>query len=196
MGKIFCIMGKSCSGKDTMFKMLVNDPELNIKPIIPYTTRPIRANEINGENYIFIDEQQLNQFQDSDKIIESRSYSTTKGIWYYCTIDDGQIDLVDKNYMIIATLEAYMNMSSYFCPEVVIPIYINIDDAERLLRAINRERNQLNPDYAEVCRRFLADSHDFSNDKLVANNITQQYYNNDVTECYKKIKRDIISMIS
>ena len=32
MGKIFCLMGKSSSGKDTIFKKIRDDKELNLKP--------------------------------------------------------------------------------------------------------------------------------------------------------------------
>ena len=42
MGKIFYLMGKSASGKDTLFKeILERIPEL--KTVVPYTTRPIRT---------------------------------------------------------------------------------------------------------------------------------------------------------
>ena len=59
MGKIFCLMGKSSSGKDTVFKLLKEDKELKLKPVIPYTTRPKRNNEINGVEYYFINEEIL-----------------------------------------------------------------------------------------------------------------------------------------
>ena len=42
MGKIYYLMGKSSSGKDTMFKRLIEDKELALKTIVGYTTRPMR----------------------------------------------------------------------------------------------------------------------------------------------------------
>ena len=42
MGKIFYIMGKSSSGKDTIYKKLLGDRELELRNIILYTTRPMR----------------------------------------------------------------------------------------------------------------------------------------------------------
>ena len=36
MGKIFCIMGKSSSGKDTIFKHIRKDKRLNLKEIVSY----------------------------------------------------------------------------------------------------------------------------------------------------------------
>ena len=62
MGKIFCLMGKSNSGKDTIFKELMKDKDLNLMPIVSYTTRPIRSNETNGVEYYFINEDILNEY--------------------------------------------------------------------------------------------------------------------------------------
>lgn len=50
MGKIFYVMGKSASGKDTIYKRLHSRmPEL--KTVTMYTTRPIRDGEQNGVEY-------------------------------------------------------------------------------------------------------------------------------------------------
>ena len=54
MGKIFYVMGKSASGKDTIYKKLHSRmPEL--KTVTMYTTRPIRDGEHNGVEYFFVD---------------------------------------------------------------------------------------------------------------------------------------------
>ena len=42
MNRIFCLMGKSASGKDKLFKALLTDETLNLKKVVIYTTRPIR----------------------------------------------------------------------------------------------------------------------------------------------------------
>ena len=63
MGKIFCLMGKSSSGKDTIFKEINEDKDLDLKPIISYTTRPKRINETNGVEYFFINKDDLNKFE-------------------------------------------------------------------------------------------------------------------------------------
>ena len=85
MGKIFCLMGKSSSGKDTIFKEISNKKELRLNPIVLYTTRPKRTNETNGVEYFFINEDKLEQFKDQGKIIECRKYDTVHGPWYYST---------------------------------------------------------------------------------------------------------------
>ena len=57
MGKIFCLMGKSSTGKDTIYKELLQNEELSLKRIVPYTTRPIRVGETEGVEYHFTDEE-------------------------------------------------------------------------------------------------------------------------------------------
>ena len=196
MGKIFCLMGKSNSGKDTIFKELMRDKNLDLKPIIIYTTRPRRTNETNGVEYYFINERNIEEYRKTGKVIEERKYNTVNGVWYYCTIDDGQIDIEQNNYLLIVTLEAYENIKKYFGEKNVIPFYIDLDDGTRLERALKREREQKNSNYDELCRRFLADSNDFSYDKLKACSIEKYYINENLMECVHNIKKDILEWIN
>ena len=53
MGKIFYIMGKSSSGKDTIYSRLLQDSELGLSRIVLYTTRPMREGETEGKEYHF-----------------------------------------------------------------------------------------------------------------------------------------------
>ena len=191
MGKIFCLMGKSSTGKDTIFEALKNDRALNLKPIVPYTTRPKRTNERDGETYYFINKDILDDYDKQGKIIEKRCYKTINGPWYYATIDDGQVDLEDNNYIIIVTLEAYINLVKYFSNEKIVPIYIEVEDGLRLERALNREKKQHYPNYEELCRRFLADNKDFSEELLNINGINKKYKNLDLEKCIEHIKRAI-----
>ncbi|AJA46217.1 guanylate kinase [Clostridium pasteurianum DSM 525 = ATCC 6013] len=193
MGKIFCLLGKSGSGKDTIFKRLIDKKVLNLKAIIPYTTRPKREKETNGIEYYFIDEDKLNNYKNMGKVIEIREYNTVNGIWYYSTIDDGQIDGNNNGYLIITTLEAYVSLQNYFGKDKVVPIYITLDDGIRLERALKREREQEKPNYSEMCRRFLADERDFSESKLKSAGIKKVYYNYEINECINDIKKSILS---
>lgn len=191
MGKIFCVMGKSGSGKDTLFKEIKDDDTLGLKPIISYTTRPKRSNETHGVEYYFIDEERLEEYEKMGKVIEVRKYYTVKGKWCYGTIDDGQIDLDNNDYIIIVTLEAYNSLQKYFGANKIIPIYINLDDGVRLERALKRERSQSHPNYNEMCRRFLADSEDFSNAKLKESGVNNSFENYDLDKCIESIKAEI-----
>ena len=106
MGKIFYIMGKSASGKDTIYKELIEKmPKFH--SIVPYTTRPMREGEKDGVEYFFVDQERFDEMMDEEKIIEFRSYNTKCGIWTYFTADDGQINIRNAKYIVIGTLEAY-----------------------------------------------------------------------------------------
>ena len=192
MGKIYCIMGKSSTGKDTLFKKILGDESLSLKTIVPYTTRPVRAGEKNGVEYFFCDEKKVEELEREGRIIELRAYDTIHGIWKYFTVNDAQINLEHQNYLIIGTLESYLKIRDYFGKEKVVPIYIEVEDGERLSRALNRERMQESPKYEELCRRFLADAKDFSEEKLKEAGITRRFVNQDLDETEEEIRRAIL----
>lgn len=196
MGKIFCFMGKSASGKDTIYKELIKRNVVPVSTIIPCTTRPIRQGEKNGVEYFFYTEDQLERLQKQGKIIELRQYNTIYGVWKYFTADDGQIDLSRKDYMMIGTLEAYLKLREYYGADCVVPIYIDLDDGERLQRALNRERQQENPKYAELCRRFLADDRDFSPEKFEEAGFVQCFYNENVKNTVVEIEEYMKQILS
>ena len=79
MGRIFCVMGKSASGKDSIFKELMHDKSLKLKNIVPYTTRPIRDGEQDGKDYIFCTEADVQRLESENKIIELREYNMESG---------------------------------------------------------------------------------------------------------------------
>lgn len=187
MGKIFCMMGKSSSGKDTLYQQILDYEGLLLKSIVLYTTRPIRSGEKDGKEYIFADEDMLARLTEAGKVIECRSYHTVHGVWKYFTVNDGQIDLTRQNYLTIATLESYLKIREYFGEDFVMPIYIEVEDGVRLRRALEREEAQSNPRYAEMCRRFLADMVDFSEEKLAAAGITRRFFNEDLDEVRREI---------
>ena len=190
MGKIYCVMGKSSSGKDTVYKKL-KEQYKEFRLIVPYTTRPIREGEKDGVEYYFVDPEQFRAMKEDGKVIESRSYNTKCGIWTYFTAEDGQIDLSAADYLLIGTLVSYQALREYFGEEAIVPVYLEVEDGLRLARALERERRQEKPKYAEMCRRFLADEEDFSEENLIKSGITERFGNEDFTECLNKIQRYI-----
>ncbi|RGV95093.1 guanylate kinase [Ruminococcus sp. AF14-10] len=188
MGKIVYIMGKSSSGKDTIFQKLKEAlPEF--KTIVLYTTRPIRAGEQDGVEYHFVKEETLKAFEEKGQIIELRAYNTVHGVWKYFTADDGQINLEKENYLVIGTLESYEQMKKYFGEDALLPIYVQVEDGIRLGRALERERRQQVPKYEELCRRFLADSQDFSEENIARAGIETRFENVELESCVSEILR-------
>ena len=195
MGKIFCLMGKSASGKDTVFKKILERKNILLTTVVPGTTRPIREGERDGIEYFYYTHEEFLELEKAGKIIEYRQYNTVHGIWTYFTADDGQIDLTQSNYILIGTLEAYIALRNHFGQENVVPLYIDLDDGERLQRALSRERKENVPKYAEMCRRFLADQEDFSAEKLVAAGEITTFYNEEVEQTVTEIESYMINLL-
>ncbi|HIV53927.1 MAG TPA: guanylate kinase [Candidatus Mediterraneibacter norwichensis] len=187
MSKIFYVMGKSSSGKDTIYKRLM-EKNPDFRTVVPYTTRPVRDGEKDGVEYFFADEAQLNEMQEAGKVIEVRSYNTRCGVWTYFTADDGQINLEEHDYLMIGTLVSYQALKEYFGAEKIVPLYIQVEDGERLFRALEREQREAVPRYTELCRRFLADEEDFSEEKLQEAGIQRRFENRDLEICLNEIQ--------
>lgn len=191
MGKIFYILGKSSTGKDTIYKKLLKDEKLGLKDIILYTTRPIRDGEENGKSYFFVDEKGYEEIKKTGNIIEERSYETMHGLWRYFTVKDSHINLDENNYLVIGVIDSFVAMKKYFGDDNVVPIYIEVDDGVRLQRALTREKKPENRRFKEMCRRFLADSEDFSEERIKEAGITKRFINGDLSKCIKEVKEYI-----
>ena len=121
MSKIYTGIGKSATGKDTIYKKLLEHEELGLRSVIMYTTRPIRKSETDGVEYFFVDEARLKELKKQNKVIEHRSYNTIHGEWHYFTVDDGQIDLGSHDYIMHGTLYSYGQNRDYYGKDRVIP---------------------------------------------------------------------------
>ena len=187
MSKIFYLMGKSASGKDTIYKR-IREAMPELQPVVIYTTRPIRAGETEGVEYHFVTEDVMEQMQKSGKVIELRTYDTCFGRWHYFTADDSSVDLSAKSYIVIGTIESFLKVKEYYGKDVVVPIMIGLDDGIRLQRALDREKGQSEPKYSEMCRRFLADETDFSVEKKAKAGIEKEFINENLQDCLKEIQ--------
>ena len=213
MGKLFYIMGKSAAGKDRIYKALLEENKFGFSRLVLYTTRPIRAGEEDGREYHFVNDAGLESFRKTGRVIEERTYQTIAGPWTYATVDDGRLYNENETFLGIGTLESYNRMRAYFAagearlkeaPEAgskavpeLIPIFIEVDDRIRLERSIERESKQAEPNYQEVCRRFLADSEDFSEKNMAEAGITRRFRNDGTfEECLTEVEEFIASMVS
>lgn len=190
MHKLFVVMGKSASGKDTVFKEITR-MDLKLKTVAGYTTRPIRDGEKNGDEYFFVTKEELLRLQEDHKVIEHRAYDTMHGVWDYFTVDDGQIDFNETSSIMIGTLDTYRKIREYLGIDRVVPLYLEVEDGIRLERALTREKTQKNPKYTELCRRFLADEEDFKEENLIELGINKRYNNENSEICIFNIEKDI-----
>ena len=97
MGKIFYLMGKSSSGKDSLFKKIKERiPEL--KNIILYTTRPIREGEQNGVEYHF--EMKINFRNWKKKVVLLSSVLIRQNMEFGNTLRQTMDKLICRNIVI------------------------------------------------------------------------------------------------
>lgn len=188
MGSLFYLIGKSSTGKDTIYKELCGREDLHLLPLVMYTTRPIRESEEDGKEYYFVDDKTLEQLEREGKVVEKRAYHTIHGIWTYFTVDNEKIDLKKQDYLAIGTLESYAKIRTYYGEQKVIPLYIEVEDGLRLGRALEREKMQQRPRYEELCRRFLADQADYSEEKLREAGIKRRFSNEtEIQDCVEEL---------
>ena len=154
---IIAIMGKSASGKDSLLKALLQEPQFKkAKPIISCTTRPIRENEINGIDYHFLTNEQFTNLVLSNRMLEATVFND----WCYGTsIDSLSTSGINIGVFNPEGCEALrQNENITLCL-----IYVEAADKTRLLRSLNREKN---PDCHEIVRRFNADEMDFCEEEI------------------------------
>lgn len=155
--KIIAIMGKAGSGKDTLCKTLLEQPEFfNAMPIVSCTTRPIRDNEIDGVDYHFLTYEQFTDQVLSGEMIEATAFNH----WCYGT----SVNNLSKDRLNIGVFnpEGVGILRSNKDIDLRV-IYLEANDKDRLLRQLNREKS---PDCHEIVRRFSADEEDFAEEEI------------------------------
>ena len=138
------LIGESSSGKDTIMNKLAELTSL--RPVVSYTTRPIRSNETEGYSYNFISDEEFKSKSDSGFFIEESEYI---GFHYAMARED----CADNKIVVVnpqglrSLLRNGVNTISF---------YISVDERERLIRLANR-----GDDVSEICRRVISDRDTF-----------------------------------
>lgn len=167
--KVLILCGKAGCGKSSLKDQLLSTYENIFHNVITCTTRPKREGEENGIDYYFITEDEFKK----QKLIESCSFNN----WYYGTpltsLEKDKINLLVLNPTGIQKVKNNLNIDSKV-------IYLEVDDKERLIRQLNREKD---PNVDEIVRRYTTDKNDFQNINefydcvLNNNNTSEQFYN-------------------
>ena len=167
---LFCIVGKTGSGKSLYMNKLLDDKRFmnkyNIVNLVYGTTRTKRENEIEGKDYHFITKEEYEKINYED-LIETRSYYTLNdGEVYYFTKKEYLEDA--DNIICIASpyqYEKYKTWCYYRSLEgdIQYNIYAIIIDSDlkiRLNRVINK-RTSNDDDIYELCRRVIQEKMEF-----------------------------------
>lgn len=162
---IYLFIGMSCAGKDTLCKEFLKKHKDTVLPIISYTTRPMRENEVDGVEYNFVSEEHFKELIKNDQLTEYRIYNVkvngNDDTWYYGT-PKFDFDLSTYDYVGVVEIKVAKKIVETYGSDNVDITYVIADDAEREKRANLRGSF----DKTEWDRRFQTDKEDFSDKKL------------------------------
>lgn len=154
--KLVCIIGPSACGKDTIYQKVLKKSSY-CSPVVRYTTRPKRDYETNGKDYYFINNEEFTEKVLNCEMAEAAEFND----WFYGTGKDVlKEDLINVMTCDLNAAEALCNDPDLF----TIVIYIEVGAKERLLRALNREKD---PDVNEIIRRFTDDERKYNKDNML-----------------------------
>lgn len=203
MAKIFVIIGKSGSGKSSVYNKLFEESRRNnirIRSLVVGTTRPKRSTDLDSD-YEFVTDDEFIKMYNDNLIAESRRYKTVSGTWTYFTKYNPSIHIEPSNtiYLTINTIEGFLGLCSTYGDDNVYPIYIKApSDDVRLQRLVDRERKQDKPNYLELYRRFAADDKDFSEGNLAFAKVSveNQFRNDRLTDTVQAVVTRIAEIVS
>ena len=159
MENLTILVGCSASGKDTVMNRLIK--EFDVKPVISYTTRPIRDCEQEGREYHFVTEEEFERMKNDGEFIETRVYKTVKGNWYYGLPKNGINITDDNNYITILDFDGLLELEKWLRSigqiDKLTSIYVDVTEQNRLIRSLNREQNMTKKQVEEVIRRYYND---------------------------------------
>lgn len=157
--QIICLVGKSCSGKDSIMKQLV--AEEGFLPCVSHTTRPMRDCELEGIEYYFINNSTFKDKMINEDFVEVREYNTVYGVWRY-GIDRHRLnELLNKgNVIMILDVDGLTKFYNSEYGRRIISFYIDVDLKTRIQRSLDRETLTIQ-NLEECVRRAKADEKDF-----------------------------------
>lgn len=183
--KIIGVIGKTGSGKSTLYNNVINNKELcekyNLKNIKIVTTKPLR-NKVEEKEYVHIQQEEFNKLLKENKFVNYITFHTLYGNWSYAHLKEN-IDLTKYNYIMILDPKRALQTKKYFKDDII--IFNIFDDEElRIIRLLEREDNLT---IAEKVRRLKSDKEDFS--KYCAEFDWQYYYEdtNSIVDIENKI---------
>ena len=145
-------MGRSCSGKDTVFKELKKRFP-NLQSVLMHTTRPIRTGEVQGVDYRF---DTMDEFRTHCRKMISLNFVHIRPNMETGIITQlrDSIDLKKGSYLGVGTPSSYDSLMDYF-KESLIPIYLKVEEYDLLSRALEREHRQKEPKYTETLQEIF-----------------------------------------
>lgn len=192
---LFLIIGKPGAEKYKFIHNILSDvmfiDDYKLKRFVHGTTRKMRPYDTNGITYYFYTKNEYDNI-DPKEIIESRSYDdiNTEEISYYFTLKS-HIKL-GNNYVGTCSVFQYMEIRKWaniFQLDMpthqinIYPIYIQAPLRERLIRMINRNRND--DGLYTACAKILTARYEYS--AVLENRVIDKF---DPRTCFVEFEND------
>ena len=188
MNKIIVLSAKSASGKDTIMKQLV--AEGGFLPCVSHTTRPMREGEVEGREYYFIDQQDFIARKRNREFVETRTYNTVQGQWFYGMSKDELNSKLEQGHIImILDIVGLLALQDSIYKDRIISFYIDVDLKTRIQRSLDRETLTIQ-NLDECVRRAKADEEDFEEAYEICDYIIKP----ESSYCGKRMILDILAL--
>ena len=171
------LIGKTASGKNLIRDVLQKKYEY--KPIVTYTSRPMRKGEKQDITYHFISKEDFEQKIEEGFFAEWKKYDTEQGVLYYGTALTDCYD-ADDDTVVILTPDGVRDLQAIEIPMVVIYLYSNLNTIKQRL-SIRGD----NP--KEVERRMEADIKDFNGAEMLADRIVYNNQSDDIEDVISNV---------
>ena len=187
MNKLFCLLGETSCGKDTIFKevlKLAQQENLNIRQLISNTNRPRREYEKQNVDYNFVTMHQFDIDYKNEKIAEYNVYriDSINQTWVYYTKKD-DIKLDECNMLKIVNPLGYCQLKSQYENNIV-SIHITCPREIRRQRYIKR-----NATIDNVDDRMARDEKDFQH------LVTDYEVLNDGSRSVEEVAKEVLEII-
>mgnify|MGYP003418675712 FL=1 len=188
MNKIIVLSAKSASGKDTIMKQLV--AEEGFLHCVSHTTRPMREGEVEGREYYFVDQQDFIARKRNDEFVETRTYNTVQGQWFYGMSKDELNSKLEQGHIImILDIVGLLALQDSIYKDRIISFYIDVDLKTRIQRSLDRETLTIQ-NLDECVRRAKADEEDFEEAYEICDYIIKP----ESSYCGKRMILDILAL--
>lgn len=159
--KIFLIIGKSFSGKDTLLKDILGDKEFceenNLHKLVRYTTRLKRPDEIDDDDYHFISNDEFKKIANNSSMVIT-SFNSDFGLLHYITdfseLEDGKNYILSGDPDMIFPYRKIVGLENLYVIFLLPPNYTLFERFS--VRNDNEEYSDKK--FKEIYRRFIDDS--------------------------------------
>lgn len=184
-GKVIAIVAPSGAGKTTIAQRLLQDfPRLKFS--VSATTRPPRKNEVDGQDYFFLSDEEFKQKIDNEQFLEWEFYSGNR----YGTLRSEVDKLVESGYFPLLDVEVKgaLNVQKIYNSNAI-SIFIQPPSFNELRKRLAKRGSETDSSIEKRLERAKVELE-------YADHFDYSIVNDDLETAYAEIKKIIKSFIT